>query len=80
MWPRATVSRWRCPSAELVVALHACLLIGAVAVPIDLRLTEAEQALRTAHASLVLDELPPVPRPRAASAARARSTRTRPRR
>ena len=46
------------PSAELVVALHACLLLGAVAVPIDLRLTEAEQALRAAHASVVLDALP----------------------
>ena len=46
------------PSADLVVALHACLLLGVVAVPIDLRLTEAEQALRTAHASLVLDALP----------------------
>src|SRR6201999_4681383 len=47
------------PSAELVVALHACLLLGAVAVPIDLRLTEAEQAVRAAHASVVLDALPP---------------------
>ncbi|HTU95741.1 MAG TPA: AMP-binding protein [Solirubrobacteraceae bacterium] len=46
------------PSAELVVALHACLLLGAVAVPIDLRLTEAEQAVRAAHASVVLDTLP----------------------
>src|ERR1700729_3815246 len=46
------------PSAELVVALHACLLLGVVAVPIDLRLTEAEQALRTAHASVILDALP----------------------
>ncbi|MFZ1995514.1 MAG: AMP-binding protein [Solirubrobacteraceae bacterium] len=49
------------PSAELVVALHACLLLGVVAVPIDLRLTEAEQALRTAHASLILDALPEGP-------------------
>jgi len=46
------------PSLELVIGLHACLLLGVVAVPIDLRLTEAEQALRTAHASLVLDALP----------------------
>ena len=46
------------PSHELVVALHACLLLGATAVPIDLRLTEAERAHRTAHATLVLDELP----------------------
>src|ERR1700760_1472845 len=49
------------PSLELVIALHACLLLGVVAVPIDLRLTEAEQALRTAHASLVLDALPDSP-------------------
>ncbi len=49
------------PSPELVVALHACLLLGVVAVPIDPRLTEAEQALRTAHASLILDELPDGP-------------------
>jgi O-succinylbenzoic acid--CoA ligase len=46
------------PSPELVVALHACLLLGVVAVPIDLRLTEAEQALRAAHASVILDALP----------------------
>src|SRR5581483_5685273 len=37
-------------------ALHGCLLIGAVAVPIDLRLTEAERAPRTAGARLVLAE------------------------
>jgi O-succinylbenzoic acid--CoA ligase len=49
------------PSVELVVALHACLLLGAVAVPIDLRLTETEQALRAAHASVVLDALPGAP-------------------
>lgn len=48
-------------SPDLVVALHACLLLGVVAVPIDLRLTEAEQALRTAHASLILDSLPEGP-------------------
>jgi O-succinylbenzoic acid--CoA ligase len=46
------------PSTGLVVALHACLLLGVVAIPIDLRLTEAEQALRAAHASLILDSLP----------------------
>jgi O-succinylbenzoic acid--CoA ligase len=44
------------PSEELVVALHGCLLIGAVAVPIDLRLREAERALRTAGARVVLEE------------------------
>ena len=58
------------PSDELVVALHACLLIGAVAVPIDLRLTEAERAHRTAQAALVIDALDtlgaagPAPEPR----------------
>jgi O-succinylbenzoic acid--CoA ligase len=59
------------PSEELVVALHACLLLGAVAVPVDLRLTETERAHRTAQAALVVDALatlgaagpPPEPRP-----------------
>ncbi|HEV7495858.1 AMP-binding protein [Baekduia sp.] len=31
------------PGEEYIVALHACLLAGALAVPIDLRLTEAER-------------------------------------
>src|SRR4051794_9561322 len=44
------------PSEELVVALHGCLLIGAVAVPIDLRLRKAERAPRMAGARLVLEE------------------------
>lgn len=55
------------PSEELVVALHACLLLGAVAVPIDLRLGEHERAQRTAGAAVVLDRLttgpPPPPLP-----------------
>jgi O-succinylbenzoic acid--CoA ligase len=46
------------PSEQLVVALHGCLLIGAVAVPIDLRLRESERALRTETAAAVLSELP----------------------
>jgi o-succinylbenzoate---CoA ligase len=58
------------PSSELVIALHACLLLGVVAVPIDLRLTEGEQALRTAHASLILDALPDVAGESAGAAAR----------
>ena len=45
------------PSAELVVGLHGCLLAGAVAVPIDLRLREAERAARTDGAALQLQEL-----------------------
>jgi O-succinylbenzoic acid--CoA ligase len=66
------------PSEELVVALHACLLIGAVAVPIDLRLREHERAQRSDGASLVIDgldglvggpaELEPVPVDLAATA------------
>jgi o-succinylbenzoate---CoA ligase len=46
------------PSEPLVAALHGCLLLGAVAVPIDLRLRESERALRTQGAALVLSELP----------------------
>ena len=45
------------PSEELVVALHACLLIGAAAVPIDLRLTPGERARRSAGARLELTSL-----------------------
>jgi len=45
------------PSEELVIALHGCLLLGAVAVPIDLRLQAAERAHRMDGATLVLDEL-----------------------
>jgi o-succinylbenzoate---CoA ligase len=41
---------------ELVVALHGCLLIGAVAVPIDRRLHEHERRQRAAGATVVLDE------------------------
>jgi O-succinylbenzoic acid--CoA ligase len=44
------------PSDELVVALHGCLLIGAVAVPIDLRLNETERAQRMVGAKLILEE------------------------
>jgi o-succinylbenzoate---CoA ligase len=54
------------PSEQLVVALHGCLLVGAVAVPIDLRLRESERAPRLAGAALVLEEPisgPPVPSP-----------------
>ena len=49
------------PSDELVVALHGCLLIGAVAVPIDLRLREHERQPREAGAALVLHSLDDVP-------------------
>ena len=46
------------PSEELVVALHGCLLIGAIAVPIDLRLPEGDRARRAEGAAVVLTELP----------------------
>jgi len=41
---------------ELCVALHGCLLIGAVVVPIDLRLAAQERAAVAAGTSLVVDE------------------------
>jgi acyl-CoA synthetase (AMP-forming)/AMP-acid ligase II len=44
------------PSEELAVAVHGCMLIGAVAVPIDLRLRDAERAQRAAGAKVVLQE------------------------
>jgi O-succinylbenzoic acid--CoA ligase len=50
-------------SRELVVALHGCLLIGARAVPIDLRLA-ADERRRRAAGALVIDEPidgPPAP-------------------
>jgi o-succinylbenzoate---CoA ligase len=38
-----------------VAAFHGCLLAGAVAVPVDVRLTEPERELRTRGASIVVD-------------------------
>jgi o-succinylbenzoate---CoA ligase len=67
------------PSEQLVVALHGCLLIGAVAVPIDLRLRESERAPRIAGAALVLEEPiagPPVPLPEPAAAVAGDATAT----
>jgi o-succinylbenzoate---CoA ligase len=43
---------------DFVVALQGCFLAGAVAVPVDLRLTEEERAARLAGAEVVLTELP----------------------
>jgi O-succinylbenzoic acid--CoA ligase len=43
------------PSPALVPALHGCLLLGAVAVPIDLRLRADERAARQSGARLVLE-------------------------
>ncbi len=49
------------PSDELIIALHACLSIGVAAVPIDLRLTDAERALRREGVARTLTELPSGP-------------------
>jgi O-succinylbenzoic acid--CoA ligase len=43
------------PGLDFAVALHACLLARAAAMPVDPRLGEAEQAALLASASLVLD-------------------------
>jgi O-succinylbenzoic acid--CoA ligase len=44
------------PGLEFAEALHACLLLGAVAVPVDLRLAAAERAHICDGASLVVSE------------------------
>jgi O-succinylbenzoic acid--CoA ligase len=41
---------------DFVIALHGCLLLGAAAVPIDLRLGELERAERIAGAEVVVSE------------------------
>jgi len=46
------------PGADFVIALHASLLAGAAAVPIDLRLSEAEQQQRLAGAEVVVSQPP----------------------
>jgi o-succinylbenzoate---CoA ligase len=43
------------PGQDYVVAVHACLLAGAAVVPIDLRLSEPERAVRRARADLTID-------------------------
>ncbi|MFL5820631.1 MAG: AMP-binding protein [Solirubrobacteraceae bacterium] len=44
------------PGLAFVETLHACLRLGAVAVPIDLRLGAAERSAQTAGTALVVDE------------------------
>ena len=44
------------PGADLVFVLNACLLVGAVAVPIDPRLAQVEQDRRTKNLALVIDD------------------------
>lgn len=46
------------PGLDFAVALHACLLAGAPAVPVDLRLTAGERALRSSGARIVEEPLP----------------------
>jgi o-succinylbenzoate---CoA ligase len=50
------------PGEEYVIALHGCILAGVAAVPIDLRLSEEERAIRRARAGVVVSE--PLPRGR----------------
>ena len=54
--PRNRVALALAPGPDLVAALHGCMLIGAVAVPIDLRLGEAERAGRDAGAVTIVDD------------------------
>jgi O-succinylbenzoic acid--CoA ligase len=58
------------PSGDFVIALHACLLAGAAAVPLDLRLGEAERALRLAAAELLIEAPLPLSRPAGQPASR----------
>ena len=41
---------------DFLIAFHGCLVAGAIAVPIDLRLTESERAQRLAGAEVVVSE------------------------
>jgi O-succinylbenzoic acid--CoA ligase len=42
------------PGEDFVIALHACLVAGAASVPIDMRLSDEEQAQRLAGAEMIL--------------------------
>src|SRR5438309_9378948 len=44
------------PGPAFVRALHACMLLGAVAVPVDLRLAPAERSRITEGTSVVVEE------------------------
>jgi o-succinylbenzoate---CoA ligase len=44
------------PGEDFLIALHGCLLNDAAAIPVDLRLSEAEQARRLAGATVVVSE------------------------
>jgi o-succinylbenzoate---CoA ligase len=53
--PGSRVALVLAPGEEHVIALHGCMLAGAAAVPIDLRLTDDERAARIAAADVVVD-------------------------
>jgi O-succinylbenzoic acid--CoA ligase len=44
------------PGEEYVIALHGCILAGVAVLPIDLRLSEDERAIRRARAGVVVSE------------------------
>jgi o-succinylbenzoate---CoA ligase len=44
------------PNEDFVIALHGCMLEGAAVVPVDLRLSDAEQTQRLAGAEVVVTE------------------------
>ncbi len=54
--PGARVAIALPPGLAFAQALHACLLLGAVAVPVDLRLSASEREHVTAGASVIVDE------------------------
>jgi O-succinylbenzoic acid--CoA ligase len=58
------------PGLAFAQALHACLLLGVVAVPIDLRLAQPERDRIAAGAALLVDEPLPGDGPRAVPSAR----------
>jgi O-succinylbenzoic acid--CoA ligase len=62
--PKARVALALPPDEEFVIALHGCLLAGAAAVPVDLRLSSGEQEQRRAGASVVVSEPLPGAGPR----------------
>jgi o-succinylbenzoate---CoA ligase len=44
------------PGEEYVIALHGCILAGVAALPVDLRLSEDERAIRRARAGVVVSQ------------------------
>jgi O-succinylbenzoic acid--CoA ligase len=44
------------PGVDYVVTLHACMLIGAPVIPVDVRLSESERAVRRARADFTIAE------------------------